>query len=388
MSDKNTYKLLIVHPGFSKHIRRFIRRLKQYNNEAQIDILVTCSSDTEIPSDILENVGSIRYIKLLRPEKCHNKVIRLIYNYFFVKRQLRLMASEMKYDVINIHFPNMYVAMGAGYYKRMCKKLLLTPWGSDVYQLDTLGKYFVGKLYNVADNVTGIGNKFTRDYQKMFGVPDEKIVNLTIASETAEFLKIHKDSITKEAAKGKIGIKGYYGIVCGYNGNPRTNHIQMFDAIKEIKDDIPEPIMILVQITYGYTTDYLNKLKKYIKDNGLKAIFFDKFMELDELYCLMMAADMFVFVADSDSNSGVLKEYIYLDKKVMLGEWLKYDDLQECSSQPYYPVKSMESLSEAIKEAYFSKPLQVDPNWKKNFENAGYDYWAPKWDDYYKSCAE
>ena len=153
-------------------------------------------------------------------------------------------------------------------------------------------------------------------------------------------------------------------------------------------DTICVPIKILVQITYGYTVEYLNKLKNYIQDNNLDAIFFDKFLPQEDLYCLMMAADMFVFVPDSDSNSGVLKEYICLGKKVVLGDWLKYDDLQECSSQPYYPVKSMESLSEAIKEAYFSKPLQVDPNWKKNFENAGYDYWAPKWDDYYKSCAE
>lgn len=386
MSNKNNYKLLIVHPGFSKHIRRFIRRLKQYNNDAQIDILVTCSSDIEVPSDILENVESIRYIKLLRQGKCRNEVMRLIYNYFFVKRQLRLMASARQYDVINIHFPDMYIAIGAKWYKRMCKKLLLTPWGSDVYQLKTLGKFFIRKLYKEADNITGLGNKFTRDYQKMFGVPDEKIVKLTIALETVEYLKKHKNSITKEEAKEKIGITGYYGIVCGYNGNPRANHIQMFDAIKKVNDEIPEPIMILVQITYGHTESYLNKLKKYVKDNGLNAVFFDKYLDLDDLYCLMMAADMFVFVADSDSNSGVLKEYIYLEKKVVLGEWLKYDDLQECSPLPYYSVKTMKSLGDAIKAAYFSEPRPVDPTWKKNLENGGYDYWVPKWDDYYKSC--
>ena len=388
MVKDKSYRLLIVHPGFSKHIRRFIRRLKQYNKDVKIDILVTCSPDTEVPNDISENVDNVKYIKLLRPEKCANKEIRLLYNIVSIKRQIRCIAQQEHYDVINIHFPNLYIALGARYYKKMCNKLLLTPWGSDVYQLNSIERHYIAKLYEEADNVTGLGNRFTRDYQKMFGVPDEKIVRLTIASETADFIKSHKGSITQEEAKEKIGIKGYYGIVCSYNGNPIGNHIKMFDAIKKIKDEIPVPIMILVQITYGYTVEYLNKLKNYINNNNLNAIFFDKYLSQEDLYCLMMSADMFIFVPDSDSNSGVLKEYISLGKKVILGEWLRYDDLLECNGLPYFPTKSFDTLSDTIKEAYFSDHRPVDPEWLNNFENGGYDYWMPKWNDYYMSCCK
>ena len=388
ISPSYSYRLLIYHPCFSKHIRRFIRRLKQYNKEAQIDFLTICNPDEEIPSDIAENTNRILYIKLVGPEECENRYLRFIRNYLSIRKQIRALSKRSCYDIINVHYPDIYMAFGAKHYKKMCKNLLITPWGSDVYQLNSLEKYFIGKLYDNADNVTGIGNKFTRDFQKLFAVPDNKIINLTLASETVEYFKSHKDSLTKDEAKEKLGIKDYYGIVCGYNGNPRSNHYQMFEAIKRIKDNIPEPIVILVQITYGYTEEYLQQLKDYIKANDLKAIFFDKYMDFEDLYCLMTAADMFVFVAVSDSNSGVLKEYIYLGKKVILGEWLKYDDLLNCSELPYYPTKSLDTIGETIKEAYFSKPRTVDPEWIKNFESAGYDYWMPKWDEFYSSCVK
>lgn len=385
VKENNNYSVLVVHPGFSKHICRFIRRLKLYNKAAHIDFLTFYYENKEIPSDITENTNDIFYIKLLSSEKCSIKLFRLVYDYFHIRRQIRLLSSQHRYDVINVHYPNMYFSFGAKFLKKMCRNLLITPWGSDVYQLHFYEKFFIKKLYDVSDNVTGVGNKFTKDYQAIFGVVDEKIVKLAIGSETADYFFSHKDLLTKDEAKEKIGIKGYYGIVTCYNGNPIGHHIEMFEAIKKIMKDIPEPIMILVQITYGYTEQYLTKLKKYIKDNNLDAIFFEKYLSLDELYCLMMSADMFIFVSDSDSNSAVLKEYLYLGKKVVLGEWLKYDDLLCCNPLPYFTVKSLTTLSDSIKEAYFSDNRSVDTEWKLNFENAGYNYWTPKWDEYYRS---
>ena len=127
----------------------------------------------------------------------------------------------------------------------------------------------------------------------------------------------------------------------------------------KIKDQLPDALTLLFPFTYGGTPEYRNCVKKACEDAGVKALFFENFLELPDLFRLRQATNMFIHVQTTDANSTSFGEYLLCGKKIINGSWLKYDELEFDGNVPYYVVQEIDKLDETIMRAYHAEEQDI-----------------------------
>lgn len=376
------YKVLIIRQTYDSHIIRFIKNLKEYNPKAEIDFV--CQTTSDPPAELCYNVKSI-----YRIESAHNKIalFRVVLNFISIRRFFRNLSSKEHYNVINIHFPSYEYSFATSFLKKCADFLVLTPWGSDVYRISKIKKLILKHLFNKADYICGIGNRFDKDVRKMFCVPSDKIVYLSMGSDTIDFFIDNIYNINTDGAKKVLGVDNSYVITCGYNGSKGQNHSQIIQAIIKSRNQLPENLVLFFPFTYAGTQKYRIQLETMLKSNNIHFKFFTEFLSLKDLLILRMATDIFIHVQVSDANSSSLKEYILCDKKVINGAWMQYDDLNEYTPKPYFELDCLNDLEDFIVNVFRAPRIQINEMTKNNIKKLGYKYWTPRWDAFFRKCS-
>ena len=378
---KESYRLLLICNINDNHIVRFICNLKECNPYAEIDVF--CKNAKMPISARLNGLLSNVYIANIE-DKTQNgdNIISRCKRFINTWRTLcRLNGAD--YDIINIHYPKWIHLFYINRLKSKKNTILLTPWGSDVYRANKNTFFLLKKVYEKADYVCGTNNRFSRDVKKIFRLPDDKIVCLDIGSETIDVIGDNLDLITKEEAKKKLSVEGKYVITCGYNGSKAQNHYDIVDAIEKIKDVLPKETVLFFPFTYGGPLDYTNELKSYLDGKHLSYLFFEKYLELSQLFLLRRATDIFIHIQTTDANAATIQEYLLCGTKVINGEWLRYSELEREGVIPYFICEHKESLSDVIFKAYSSPEIQIPSATIDYIRSYGWKRWIVKWNEFF-----
>lgn len=381
------YKVLIIINEYNRHIIRFVANLKKENPGAVIDFLTTTESGG-LPQELVCNVNNLyNYSQypsntFLKRAKAHFHIYRV--------QSLRRVLEEMindtcRYDVVNIHYPRWNYYYCIEQLKKLSDTILLSPWGSDVYRIKNWERPILKKLYAAANNISGVPNRFTRDFCKMFDVPFSKVVNLNIGSDMIDYIVEHRETLSNEDAKRKIGLQGCYLITCGYNNQPSQRHKEIIKAISLVRDELPESLQLVFIVTYGGSKSYLAELKELVKAERLQATFFENYLTDEDLFILIQATDVFIHVQTTDADAGSVKEYILCRKKVLNGSWLKYDDLLKYPPRPYFEVESMKTLARDISIVVRSEKIAISEDTELLLRLFGWKSSIKGWNKYYLS---
>ena len=381
------YKVLIIINEYNKHIIRLVVNLKKENPNAVIDFLTTKESG-ELPKDLVCNINKV-YKYPQYPSNAFLKKAKAHYHLYGVcslRRVLKeLIKNSCRYDVVNIHYPQWNYYYCIDQIKQLSDTILLSPWGSDVYRIKSWEKSILKKLYTSANNISGVPNRFTRDFCKMFNVPSQKIVNLNIGSDMVDCIIKQRDVLPIEEAKEKLNLKDRYVITCGYNNQPSQRHKEIIKAINYVRKELPEALHLVFPVTYGGNKAYTEELKDLVKSKGLHATFFEKYLTDDDLFVLIQATDVFIHVQTTDADAGSVKEYILCRKKVLNGSWLKYDDLLKYPPKPYFEVESMETLAKDISNVVHSENISVSDATDLLLQHFGWKHSIKGWNEYFLS---
>ena len=386
MKNNKKYKILLARTSYDAHLNRFVRRLKQYNPNVTIDVL-TSVQKKEIPDDIKQHASNVFFYKL----SGGHILTRLTFlKYFldgmFLRKTIKRIAKDSHYDIINIHYPTIEFSYAINVMRKIANAIVLSPWGSDVYRINKLQQRKLKELYQKSDWITGLDNKrFWYDIAKIFNVPIEKIIHLNIASETVDYMATHLEIISQNQAKEILKVKDQYVITCGYNGNPAQQHKAIIEAIAKIKNDLPSQFVLLFPVTYGGNKKYIDELKEDVSRNGINAVFLERYMNMEEMFYLVQATDVFIHIQTTDSDSLCVKEYLFCKKKVVHGSWIEYDDFKKYPPEPFYKVDNINDLDSVIVDAVNGPARFASNEWWNEFKNSGYNYWMPKWDSFYQS---
>jgi hypothetical protein len=137
-------------------------------------------------------------------------------------------------------------------------------------------------------------------------------------------------------------------------------HEAIIDAVNSIKDQLPDNLTLLFPFTYGWgTQEYVQSIKDKCASLGIKAVFVEEYLNMEDLYTLRMATDMFVHVQTTDAGASCVMQYILCHKKIVHGSWMKYVDLERFNPLFYYPVNNLEELGSVILEAYRSAGIDI-----------------------------
>lgn len=364
------------------HVIRFITNLAHQNRTVMIDVLSPKKVGREIDTTVKTVVNSIFWTSDISSSPYFIGLFKYILSLFRITKDIFL---KTKYDIINIQYiqPSYYFVLDR--FKRNSNCILVTPWGSDIYRRHKWSQWFIERIFSASNYICINDNRFGRDITRFYSIPKSKMVKLDIGSETIDYILEKKTYIDKKKSRDALGLKGDYFITCGYNGRREQNHLYIVDAVAKARKDLPSELVLLFPFTYLADPEYTLEVEQALAKYNLKARFFKSYLSLEELYYLRQATDMFIHVQTTDANSLSVHEYLLLDKTVINGSWLRYEELER-DGLPYYIADTLESLPQSIKTAVMNKDSIVTDQAKNYVSSYGWKTWIKLWDNFFTTC--
>jgi glycosyltransferase involved in cell wall biosynthesis len=269
------------------------------------------------------------------------------------------------------------------YYKNISDRIIITPWGSDVYRVKNIKKILCASCLRRADYViVDRGIKFESDLLHMYNLDRKKFLYADFGSDIIDLFD--KNNITKKEAKFFYNVEGYYVITCGYNANPAQNHKKVIEAIYLIRDKLPENLALFLPMTYGNTVSYKEKITETLESCGFKHVVFSKYMSDKEVLYMKKATDLYINVQNTDAFSSSLQEYILSGTKIINGGWLRYPTIEKFGL-PYFVAPDLDSLSDVILKAYNSPRQNINAELINYISSLGWKSMSDDWINIYNN---
>lgn len=335
--------VLIIYPFYNQRalMQNFVSEL--YDYEVFGDVICIENFNYEHKSlvqwpayirkifDIVSNSKSTVFVKIFRKIGTHY-LLHFIFH---------------KYDLIDFHayYPNYNNLM------RKCVrhqiKFDITLWGTELMRATAENKmllrYGFDHCYRIkmSDSLHDIMIKsYGLDYEEKsrivyFGNSDLKII------DSLQNTKSIMHELYDEYDDKKI-------LVFGYNGFPAQNHEKMIDALQELTVEEKGTIHVVLPMTYGIKSDYLQRIVVLMNRTGVSFTILDKFLKADYVAAIRKTADIVVNVQQSDAIAGSLQDHLYCGNVCIFGEWLNYSPYT--NNGIFYIQTKMEDIAKHIKD--------------------------------------
>ena len=221
-----------------------------------------------------------------------------------------------------------------------------------------------------------------------FKVNPEKMVKLGWGGEFFDFIQENSGKVTAESAKERFGLTDKFVISCGYNMQYEQRQEEIIDAIYSMKDQLPNNLLLLFPFTYGRCAQHIkhkDEITDKCKSLGLDCTVIEEYLDLADLLKLRMATDIFVHVQTTDAGSRCVMEYVYCNKKVVHGAWIKYAYLEDFKPSCYFPVDKMENLGSVIVKASQAKVEELPQEVKTIIQERGWNHKMTLWNNFFES---
>lgn len=288
------------------------------------------------------------------------------------------------YDLINIHFLTIESFFLYYFYRRKSSKIMISPWGSDVYRIPRYYLPFFRFLYKKVEFVSLPMIKFRVDTMKKFKIQMGKIVNLGFGSEQIDL--ISQSDISRITAKQKLGLENCYVITCGYNANTNQQHIAIIDAINAKRDRLPSNVCLIFLMTYNENIHgYVKQVEHILEELKINNIMYKTFLSNEKMLLVQKSTDLFIHVQKTDAFSATLQEHILCNNNIINGAWLSYPDLEKFG-MPYVLINDLRELGDAIcnvvnKKSLINIPARIQDEIKLH----GWNNLGDNWNRFYSS---
>lgn len=373
------YKLLILGNFESVYIVQFVQNLKKYNPSAHLYFWGYKRSESDADRSFLDCYDEYYLFDI--NHALNSSFTERIKAVTQLRRHFKKFVSDRHFDYVNIHYVKPDYFFILDYLKKCSSRIVLTPWGSDVYWPKSYYKFLVKKVFDAADYTTGAKDRFTEDYKRIFKVPDHKMVFCNLGVEAIEYILENKKTIDALEAKRQLGIENHYVIACGYKAMSSHQHLRIIEAINKVKNELPSNLLLLFPLTYPDDAQYIALIKQKVNECGLNAVYYEKFLDVPHLFLLRQATDLFIHVQDTDASCASIREYLLCEKKIINGAWLQYPELIKNGSNPFFEVDSLDDLSQTIIKAYNSAPIPLEKELLSFLEEKQWKVRIKDWDN-------
>ena len=238
-----------------------------------------------------------------------------------------------KYDIINFHSLNLGTLSFINYVDQD-KKIILSFWGSDLYQTSGLKNYYEQlRAVNRANKIAVLNYEMEKVVLAKFGSElKNKIIHTALGIEDEIFDLM--DNYKKE--KPDLNFLKKYNIpenkiriTVGYCGNMVCNHILILDVLEKIESTLKVKIHLLVPMTYGnYTKEYMQEVVSGLDRTKISYTVFKEYLSLDEVAKLRVNSDIMIQMNKSDGFNTSVREALYAENILISAVWLPYSLLR------------------------------------------------------------
>ena len=89
--------------------------------------------------------------------------------------------------------------------------------------------------------------------------------------------------------------------------------------------------------------EYIENVKRNAQKCGCSYEILEEYVPFERNAMMCLATDIYLNLRDSDAFSNAMKEQIYSGSHMIQGEWLVYEELDQCGA-PVTKIKSLEEL--------------------------------------------
>lgn len=380
MNNKE-YRVLMIGNFENVYVVQFVKHLKRVNPQAHISFWGYTRDKNDSDRSFINCYDECCFFDI--KHLVHSSFLWQIKAIKELRNSFKNFISGKHFDFISVQYIKPEYFFLVNFFKQSTSNLVLTPWGSDVYRISWFYRLLVKRIFDKADYITGPDDRFTRDFIKIFNVPANKIVYCDLGVAPIDYIIDYKNQIDSSEAKRQLKVENNYVITCGYKAHEAHQHIKMIEAIQQVKDQLPQNLILFIPLTYPHDPEYKQRVKQKVAESGLRAVIFESFLDIPHLFLLRQATDLFIHIQPTDASSGTLYEYILCEKKILNGAWLKYPEIERNGMKPYFIVDSMEHLGQAIVNAYKSDPIKIDPQVLLNLEKKQWKVVIKDWDKFF-----
>lgn len=270
------------------------------------------------------------------------RIIKSIRNSFAARHNEEIFSPVLnEYDLIHIHALSVGTLSFVNYINPG-KKIILSYWGSDLFQIwgydpvptDKLKDHYLqSEPIKRADLITVMNYEMERVVIAKYGPEFEhKIVRILFGIEDKLFdlMDQFKENSPDTNFLSKYNIpENKIKITIGYCGDPICNHILILNELEKIEQITKAKIHLLVPMTYGnFTEEYMEEVTAKLNQSKISYTLFDKFLSLEELLKLRVSSNIMVQMSKSDALSASICEAIYADNLLISAVWLPYSPLR------------------------------------------------------------
>jgi hypothetical protein len=275
-------------------------------------------------------------------------------------------------------------------------KVICSFWGSDLLRSHGAEAYVpVFNALERADAITTQSVEMREFILCKFGRHlRPKIHCCRFPADTGVYQKIAvlcRDSDGRAQAKKQLGLPKDHTIIgIGHNGGPGDKHLEILRELERLPANVKAKIFLVFPMTYGLTPDYEKAVDTACQRSGFNYLILKDFLSRDGLAALRIAADMAIYMPESDAMSAAALETIYAGNVLVAGAWLPYG-LYRRLGLPFVEVENYGQLPDII-PSIMNRPRPsgagLDEMQKKIEANFCAEGTTPAWIDVYRSLVQ
>lgn len=292
----------------------------------RINSLSEIFKDKKKLSTLLKNIFLLRFISVIN--QINSNAEEILYSE-------KIKSLFGNYDIFHFH----YLAPEYLYNVRYIpsgKKVIMTFWGSDLYQISGAENYRKQlEAFDRADIITvnaleikeTVLAKYGRELEDKirfsdFGLDKDKLERLN-SSDREKFISGFRKKYNIDESKVIITV--------GYSGSSKQKHIEILNTIETLDDKHKKRILAVIPLTYGLQfekKDYPEKVKNVCNESGYDTLVLEDYMTGDDLAAFTLSGEITLNLRDTDALNASMLESIYAGNIVINGAWLPYGKLK------------------------------------------------------------
>lgn len=316
---------LIVYHYYHHHA--MVERMASSMSDYGVDMDVICMDNYRLAQNSNIKLGcTLRYF-LSFLEKCKSNFILRVFRKYFSNHLFNSLFKH--YSQIDFHaysidsLPLMYIC------GENSIPFDITLWGSDVMRASdkSLDKKKWG--FEHCRYIKGSENLHQVVREKYLDCFNGKFKTCYFGNSGFEIIDKVPESIVGDFRKKLLTDKEELVITCGYNGSEGQNHLAIVDSISSLPTEVKKRVSFLFPMTYGASPEYILKVRQALSNTGAHFTIIDKYLNSEEIAVIRLASDVVVNIQETDAFSASLKEHLYCNNVLIIGDWLDYVPLDE-----------------------------------------------------------
>jgi hypothetical protein len=263
-------------------------------------------------------------------------------------------------DIFNIQF----LTNDALYFARFIpknKKLVLSFWGSDLFQCNTDFSYREQeRVINRSAQITLHSSEMKNIFLSKFGRHlQDKVHHFFLVDMYKALHPFYKKRNEKEKLtalfREKYGIDaGKTVIAIGHSAHDIDNHIQIIEALKNLRSNIKNQCFFLLPMTYGAEPGYLEEVEQACKQSGICFKIFSQFLPGEDITGMRFCSEIVIRLSKFDAFSLSICETVCSGNIVVAGTWLPYGVLRAAGIY-YRETDSFDNLTAIVEDTVANK---------------------------------